>query len=317
MNRLFLVGFLAATLGLGSPAFALDYTIIAPAARGGGWDQTARSLQKALRASGISRTVRVINERGAGGINGLRKFALLAEGNPKALLVSGYVMVGAIVANKSAITLSDVTPIARLTGEPVAIVVQANSPIQSIADIVAKLKEDVKSISWIGGSEGGVDHITAGLITKYAGAPASKIRYTGFSGGGEAISAIFEDPNAVALSGYGEFRNEINAGRLRLLAVSGDTRLEGVDAPTLKEAGVDLAIENWRMVAAPPGLSPEDETQVKSDIERLVASPAWQNELKENSWIDTYLHGEEFERQLAISIQDTEAVLKDLGIVRE
>ena len=109
------------------PALAADYTILAPAAPGGGWDQTARTMQAVLQEEGISGNVQVTNVPGAGGTIGLAQFVNQAAGDPEQLIVGGYVMVGAILTNKSPVDLSMVTPIARLTGESEAIVVPAGS----------------------------------------------------------------------------------------------------------------------------------------------------------------------------------------------
>ncbi len=101
--------------------------------------------------------------------SGLAQFVNEAKGDPTSLIVGGYVMVGAILTNDSPVTLDQITPIARLTGEYEAIVVPAASDIQDMADLVAKLKADPGAVSWAGGSAGGTDHITAGLIAKAVG----------------------------------------------------------------------------------------------------------------------------------------------------
>src|SRR6218665_3308378 len=165
------------------PALAADYTIMAPAAPGGGWDQTARTMQEAFTAEGISGNVQVTNVPGAGGTIGLAQFVNQDKGNPNALIVGGYVMVGAILTNASPVTLADVTPIARLTGETEAIVVPAASDIKTMDDLVAKLKADPGAVSWAGGSAGGADHIAAGLIAKTVGVDPTKIHYIPLSGG--------------------------------------------------------------------------------------------------------------------------------------
>ena len=90
---------------------------MAPAAPGGGWDQTARTMQTVLQAEGISGNVQVTNVPGAGGTIGLAQFVNQAKGDPEQLIVGGYVMVGAILTNNSPVDLTMVTPIARLTGE--------------------------------------------------------------------------------------------------------------------------------------------------------------------------------------------------------
>ena len=199
---------------------------------------------------------------GAGGTIGLAQFVNQSNGNPEALIVGGYVMVGAILTNASPVDLTMVTPIARLTGELVAIAVPAASDIQTMDDLVAKLKADPGAVSWGGGSAGGADHITAALIAKAVGVDPTKVNYIAFSGGGEALAAILGGQVTVGVSGLGEFASQIDAGALRLLAVSTAERVPGVDAPTLTEAGVDVALQNWRMVAAAPGITDEQKAAI-------------------------------------------------------
>ena len=298
------------------PAFAADYTIMAPAAPGGGWDQTARTMQNLLRTEGISENVQVVNVPGAGGTIGLAQFVNQSSGNPEDLIVGGYVMVGAILTNQSPVDLSMVTPIARLTGEQEAIVVPAGSDIQTMADLVAQLKADPGSVSWGGGSAGGTDHILAGLIAKAAGVDPTLVNYIAYSGGGEALAAILGGQTTVGVSGYGEFQSQVEAGQLRLLAVSGEARMAGVDAPTLREAGVDVALENWRMVAAAPGLTAEQTAAISADIEKLAKSEGWKAELATRGWDDRYLSGPEFQKELAEDIAQTRTILTDIGLVQ-
>jgi len=314
LKHFFLASLLAGAIAL--PAAAADYSIMAPAAPGGGWDQTARTMQTALQTEKISGKVQVMNVPGAGGTIGIAQFASQQKGNPNQLMVGGYVMVGAILTNKSPVTLKDVTPIARLTGEYEVIVVPASSDIKSVADLTAKLKANPGSVSWGGGSAGGTDHITAGLIAKAAGVDPTKVNYIAFSGGGEALAAILGGQVTAGISSYGEFEGQIKAGTLRLLAISSDKKIEGINAPTLKESGLDVVIQNWRMVAAAPGLSDDQKKAIAADIEKLAKSKTWQDNLKTKGWIDTYLAGPAFEAQLAKDIAATESILKDIGLVK-
>lgn len=314
VRHTFLATLFAAAIAL--PAYAGDYTIIAPAAPGGGWDQTARSMQTSLQQEGIAGNVQVQNVPGAGGSIGLAQFVNQAKGNPNALIVGGYVMVGALLTNKSAVTLNDVTPIARLTGEYEAIVVPASSDIKTMADLVAALKKDPGAVSWGGGSAGGTDHITAGLIAKASGVDPTKINYVAFSGGGEALAAILGSQVTAGVSSYSEFEAQVKAGQLRLLAVSSEKRIDGVDAPTLKETGTDVVVQNWRMVAAAPGLSAEQIAAINADVEKLHASATWQEILKTKGWADTYLAGDAFKAQLDKDVAATAGILKEIGLVQ-
>lgn len=304
------------SFSLALPAFAADYKIMAPAAPGGGWDSTARTIQEVMVAEGISGNVQVQNVPGAGGTVGLAQFASGAKGDPTQLIVGGYVMVGAILTNASPVSLADVTPVARLTGEAVAIAVPTASEFQTIQQLVDKMKADPGAVSWGGGSAGGVDHITVGLLAKAAGIDPTKINYVAFSGGGEALAAILGNQVTAGISGVGEFLPQVEAGAMRILAVSTANRWVNTDAPTLKESGYDVDVQNWRMIAAAPGLSDEQKAAVSADIDKLVTSAGWKAALETKGWANTYMSGADFQAQLAKEIDATGAILKDIGLVK-
>ncbi|WP_054309119.1 tripartite tricarboxylate transporter substrate binding protein [Mesorhizobium sp. 1M-11] len=314
MKKFLLATIVASVMAI--PAFAADYKIMAPAAPGGGWDQTARSMQSALQDEKISSSVQVTNVPGAAGTIGLAQFVNQANGDASQLLVGGYVMVGGILTNNSPVTLEQVTPIARLTGEYEVVVVPVASDIKDMAGLVAKLKADPGSVSWGGGSAGGTDHITAGLIAKAVGVDPTKVNYIAFSGGGEALAALLGNQVTVGISGYGEFSEQVKAGTLRLIGISSEKPIAGIEAPTFKEAGVDVAIQNWRMVAAAPGISAEQKAAIVADIDKMVKSAAWQKILTDKGWENTYLAGDEFTAQLKKDTELTAGVLKDIGLVK-
>ncbi len=315
MLRNVAAGLLAAALA--GPALAQgELRIMAPAGPGGGWDQTARAMQQAMVAAGAAKSVQVTNVPGAGGTVGLAQLASAHKGDGGQLMVNGLVMVGAILTNNAPVTLDQATPIARLTGEYMAIVVPADSPIKALAELVAAVKADPAKVRWAGGSAGGVDHITAALFAKAAGADATKINYIPFSGGGEALAAIMGGKVTAGISGYGEFEGQIKAGKLRLLAVTAPKRLAGVDAPTLKEAGVDLEIANWRSVVAPPGLTAEQRQALVAAVDAMAKSPAWAELLKQRGWDDAYLSGDAFAAFLKQEQARVAEVLKSVGLIK-
>ena len=316
MKRFLLAAIVAVSLTLPAHAQPSDLTIMAPAAPGGGWDQTARSMQQALQEEGIVPNVQVVNVPGAGGTIGLAQFVNNSRGSAENLIVGGYVMVGAIIANQAPVGLGDVTPIARLTGEYEGVVVPASSDIQTMGDLVERLKADPGAVSWAGGSAGGVDHIVVGQIAEAAGVDPTTINYIPYSGGGEALAAILGGQVTAGVSGTGEWQGQIESGDLRLLAVSSAERLEGFDAPTLMESGLDVETQNWRMVAAPPDISDEDKAMLVDTVEQMANSNAWQTILEQKGWENTFLAGDEFQAYLQGEIEQTTAVLKGLGIAQ-
>jgi putative tricarboxylic transport membrane protein len=315
--------FLATTAALGlAAAFpfgalaqdAPQIQLFVPAAPGGGWDQTARTMEQVLRKENLISGAQVTNVPGAGGAVGLPQFVNQWKGRPNALMVAGMVMVGAILTNKSANNLTEVTPIARLTGEFEALVVPAASPFQTVADFVAALKADPAKVPVAGGSAGGSDHILFGLIGKTAGVPATSLSYVPFAGGGEALAALLGNQVAAGISGYGEFSEQVKAGALRLLAISADERQEGIDAPTLKESGVDVELFNWRGVFAPPGITDEDKAALIALVGKMAESASWQEELKNRNWTSILLTGDDFAKFVEEDTKRIEAILKDLGL---
>jgi putative tricarboxylic transport membrane protein len=287
--------------------------LVAPAAPGGGWDQTARVMQQALQNAGIVTTPVVENVPGAAGTIGLARFVGSERGNGDVLLVSGLIMLGGIVTYDSPVTLADAVPIARLTGEYEALAVPVASAYRTLDDLLAAFQRDPESISWGGGSVGGSDQILAGLIAAAVGVEPRRVNYIGYSGGGEALGAILGGQVSVGINGLAEFAAQIEAGALRVLAISSAERLPGVDAPTLRERGVDVEFENWRSVVAPPGITADERARLAGAVESMVGSSEWQELLARFRWLDRYLAGEEFAAFAAAEERRVRAILLELG----
>ena len=158
-----------------------------PANPGGGWDTTGRALGKALQDAGVAASVSYDNKGGAAGAIGLAQFVNGSKGDPNALMVMGAVMLGGIITGKPPVSLSQATPIARLTSEYNVFVLPANSPLKTMKDVVEQLKKDPGSVKWGGGSRGSTEHIAAAMIAREVGVDPAKINYVAFRGGGEAI----------------------------------------------------------------------------------------------------------------------------------
>jgi putative tricarboxylic transport membrane protein len=315
MKKLGLATFIAATLM--APAAMAELTelrIMAPAGPGGGWDQTARTIQSTLQAEGLVSNIQVENVAGAGGTIGLQQFVNRSSGDPAATIVGGYVMVGAVIANDSSVTLADITPLARLTGEYVVVVANADSPINSADDLAAALSADVGSITWAGGSAGGVDHIAAGMFAQSAGVAPEEINYIPYAGGGEALAAILGGQVSVGVSGFSEFSAQIEAGALKVIGITAPERQAYLDAPTFIEQGFDVEVQNWRMIAGAPGITDEQKAELIGVIETMAQSDTWAEQLETKGWVDTFLAGDAFDAYLEEEIVATAAILTELGI---
>jgi putative tricarboxylic transport membrane protein len=288
--------------------------IFVPAAPGGGWDQTARTIEQVLRATGAVKGVQITNVGGAGGTVGLPQFLNQWKGQGNALMVAGMVMVGAIIANKSPLRLSQATPIARLTGEFQALAVPAQSPFKSAKDFAAALKADPSKVPVAGGSAGGSDHILLGMIAKALGVAPTKVSYVAYPGGGPATAALLGAQVAAGISGYGEFAEQIKAGKLRLIAISADKRQPGIEAPTLKDEGIDVELFNWRGVFAPPGVNDAQRQAMIALMEKMAASPQWAEACKTRDWTQITLLGDQYKAFLEAETARIEGILRELGL---
>lgn len=318
-RRGILAGALAAAVALAVtlPAAAEPLKVMVPANPGGGWDTTGRAVLSALEKEGIHKDgAQVANKGGAGGTIGLAEFVQQNRGSDNAFMVMGAIMVGGILTNKSPVTLDQVTPLARLTIEYNGIAVSSNSPFKTTRDFVDALKKDPGAVAVGGGSAGGIDHITLALIAKEAGVPVDKLNYVPYQGGGEMIAALIGGKLAAAISGVSEFKQYVDSGRLRLLAVTSEDKVASANAPTLKSQGVNVVIGNWRGVVGPPGMSPGGREKMVAMLDKMHDSKTWQETLQKQGWDDAYLSGDKFAEFLKQENTRMAGVLKDVGLVK-
>src|SRR3954464_7794132 len=264
--------------------------IMAPAATGGGFDTTARLIQKAMTDDKIvTQNVSVSNVPGAGGTVGTAQL-LKNTGNPYTLIVVGRVTIGSQVTGKTEAKVSQLTPIARMMAESEVIVTPKDSPYKSIKDVLDAIKKDVNSVKFAGGSAGGIDHELEATLVKAAGADVKAWKsYVPFEDGGEAAAAIIGGQVQVGISGFGEFKGQIDSGNMKALAISADAPLKAASSiPTLKSQGVDVTMVNWRLLAAPPGISQSDLSALKDIAKKVHDSKTWKDFAEKNDWFDNF-----------------------------
>ncbi|OAD81802.1 C4-dicarboxylate ABC transporter substrate-binding protein [Comamonas thiooxydans] len=288
-----------------------------PANPGGGWDTTGRALGKALQDAGVASSVTYDNKGGAAGAIGLAQFVNGSKGDPNAMMVMGAVMLGGIITGKPPVSLSQATPLARLTSEYNVFVLPANSPFKNMAEVVAQLKKDPGSIKWGGGSRGSTEHIAAAMIAREVGVDPAKINYVAFRGGGEAISAILGGNVTVGGSGFSEFAEYIATGKMKPIGVTSAQRLKGAASsiPTLKEQGINVEIGNWRGVYGAPGISKAQRDELVAQIEKATKSKAWAEALQKNDWTPAWLGGDAFGKFVDDEFASLRATMAKSGMI--
>ncbi|NIL89026.1 hypothetical protein RhoFasSB10_01324 [Rhodococcus fascians] len=303
----------AARSASGSDARA-KLTLIAPAAAGGGWDLVARESQQALRSDGIVNNAQVVNVPGAGGTIGLSQLENLS-GQPTTVMITGTVMLGGIAINNSDTTLADTVPIAKLAEDFEVFVVPKDSPIQNLDDMIEAWRANPGGLPIGGGSLGGIDHIVAGQLAQEADIDPAAINYIAYSGGGEVLTSLLSNTVGVAVSGFNDFRDQIEAGNVRALAVAAPEPLEGFDVDTFIEQGYNVDLVNWRGIVAPPGISDKDRQTLVDIVTEMVETEQWATAVERNRWKESVVTGDEFGEFLEVEQARITGILEELGLV--
>ncbi|MGL3198487.1 MULTISPECIES: tripartite tricarboxylate transporter substrate-binding protein [Curtobacterium] len=285
-------------------------TIVAPAAAGGGWDGVARSMQQAQRANGIVNSVQVVNMPGAGGTIALGNVARL-EGQTDTLLVGGTGLLAAEVQFGSAVTHDDITPLAVTVEEYDVIVVPADSPYETLDDLVDAWREHPGSVPWTGG--GSFDQLVVTDLAVSAGLDPADTNYIPSDGGGEAIQALLNGTAAAASGGYPDNIDQIETGRLRALALVAQQPVEGIDIPTAVDQGYDVTLTNWRMIAAPGGLDEAERTQLTGIVLDTLRTPEWRDAMDRYHWTERIITGRELDAFIGDERERIQGLYEELG----
>lgn len=299
----------------GDDAGSTRLRMMIPNSPGGGYDLTGRAAVRVMEDAEITSRFEVFNVIGAGGTVAMARLAN-ERGNEDLMMAMGLGVVGATFTNKSQARVSGMTPLARLIQESEGVIVPADSPYKDIADLITAWQQDPKAVSIGGGSSpGGPDHLFPMEFAKAVDIDPRKVNYVTYDGGGDLLPALLGSKIKAGMSGLGEYAEQIEKGQVKVLAVSGEERVPGIDAPTLKESDVDLTFINWRGILAPPGISAARREQLIDLLQQMHDSTGWQEALKLNNWTDAWMTGDEFGEFLTSQDERVETTLKELGLL--
>ncbi|MEQ6474656.1 tripartite tricarboxylate transporter substrate-binding protein [Comamonas sp. wu1-DMT] len=263
--------------------------IVIPANPGGGWDQTGRALGAVLTSCGTVDKVVYENIGGKGGTIGLAEYTKRYGSDPNSLLIGGMVMVGALALNKKSAELQQVQPLARLTSDYLVVAVPTDSPLANPKALAKAMRENLPALTIAGGSAGGVDHMYAGMLARLAKANAEQLQYKPFAGGNDVLQALLQKQVQVGISGYSEFREALQAGKLRALGVSSRRAMFGI--ASMRDQGLDAEMSNWRAVFTGKNLPAERAQQLLAAIDHASNQDSWKQALVSNNWNSSWQTG--------------------------
>jgi putative tricarboxylic transport membrane protein len=153
------------------------------------------------------------------------------------------------------------------------------------------------------------------MIAREVGVDPAKINYVAFRGGGEATAAILGGNVTVGGSGYSEFAEYINTGKMKAIGVTSGTRLKGINVPTLKEQGINVEIGNWRGVYGAPGITAEQRKQLTDMVLAALKTKSWAEAVEKNNWTPAVLSGAAFEKFVDDDFASLRATMVKSGMV--
>ena len=291
----------------------LDITV--PGGPGSGLDQTARGVEDALKAEGIVTNIRINNVTGGGGMIALSQFVTTKEANKTAVVVQGAGTVFFPLTNKTQVSLADVRPLVRLAGEYEVMAVRKDSDVRDFKDLMARFKANPGSVAWGGGSPGSTENIFFARLAKAAGMQPKQVNFIPHPNTGEVVISALNGQATVVGGGLQDFATQVEAGKLRIIAVASPERLSGVDAPTLKELGYDIVFANWRGVSVHKSLDDASASALADMFKKMTGTARWKKILADRGWLDLYLAEKDYQAFLAEETRIAKDIIADLGIV--
>ncbi|MBM7648188.1 putative tricarboxylic transport membrane protein [Bacillus ectoiniformans] len=293
--------------------------ITAPAGPGGGWDTTARMVSQVFEQEKIiDQRLPVVNKAGGGGAIGWSYIAG-KEASPYHLFVASPPLVLVPLNGQSKYGYEDFTPLANVIADYGAFVVKADAKWNNLNELFADMKKDPASVSVIGtSSPGSMDHMQFVKIAKAAGVDVKKMKYVSDPDGG-GLTAVLNGSVDVYTTGVAETIEQVKAGKIKVLGITSEERLEGEvlsDFPTAKEQGIDETFVNWRGFFGPPNMDPAAIKYYEQKFKELNDSPAWDEIRKKYGWGEQYMNSEEYSKFLKTEAESMEKLLKELGLNR-
>jgi len=288
--------------------------VIAGVPPGGPLDTTARLIQKFVQRRHATLPVIVMNKPGGGHVIGMTYLNQHA-GDGRYVAMALPNLLTNRITGAHPLTYTDVTPLALLTSEYIGLSVRADSPLKTAKDLLAKLRADPTSLTFAITNRASGNHIAAGSVLKAAGIDLKAVRFISYKGAAETTTAVLGEHVDVVMATPTSAWKHVQAGKLRMLAVTSPRRLGGDIAvvPTWKELGVNAVSANWRAVVGPKGLSASQVAYWDQVFGAMVKSAEWQEALALNQWEDEYLNSANAARFMRDEYKELETLLTALG----
>lgn len=293
--------------------------IVVPNSPGGGNDAVGRLLQKLLQDRKLIPTPAIVSNKPAGGGSATLAYLGQKPNDPHFLAVVSITQQLNYITGTQVQSYRDFTPLATMIGDFIGFAVRADSPITSGKDLLERLKKDPSSLSAGITALGGNNHIAYVLAARSGGVDTRKLKTPVFQSSGDSMTALLGGHIDMHIGSVGPLAKQLEAGKVRILAITSDHRLTGPLAaiPTWKEQGIAGTFNTWRGFWAPKGLTAEQVAYWNDVFEKLSRDPQWKENLAQNLWENDYRNSRDTLKYLDALHVELRDVLKDLGLAKK
>jgi putative tricarboxylic transport membrane protein len=310
-------------MSIAIPVFAGGHQVldsvhfIIPGGAGGGWDGTARGTGEALTKSGLVGSASYENMSGGGGGKAIGFMIENADSQHGTMMVNSTPIVIRSLTGVFPHNFRDLTLVAGTIGDYAAIVVNKDSSLDTMTDLIAAYDANPNSTAIGGGSvPGGMDHLVAAMVMEAAGKDALNVKYIAYDAGGKAMAALLSGEIAALSTGFSEAVALAQAGEVKILGVTSDARVDAfADAPTMKEQGIDTNFVNWRGFFAAPGLPVDKQAAYQDALAKMYDTPEWEEVRSRNGWVNIHNSGDAFRTFLEGQEKVIGDLMKKLGFL--
>ncbi|PVH28848.1 tripartite tricarboxylate transporter substrate binding protein [Pararhodobacter oceanensis] len=288
-----------------------------PGGAGGGWDGTARGTGEALVNSGLIGHATYENMSGGGSGVAIAHLIENAASSDGTLMVNSTPIVIRALTGEISQSFRDLTLVAGTVGDYAALVVLADSPINTMDEALAMYREDPNSFSIGGGSvPGGMDHLVAAIIMQGAGEDPTAFNYIGYDAGGEAMAGLLSGEIMALSTGFSEAIALAEQGEIRILGVTAPERVAAYDAaPSFAEMGIDAQFVNWRGFFAAPGMDDDKVTAYQDLLGAMMETPEWEEIRARMGLVNIFNPGDEFASFLEAQERQIGDLMRELGFL--
>ena len=287
-------------------------TLVTHSSPGGGTDLFLREISQVL-APIMKTSFAVENIRGGSGATAV---AHVSAAKPDGATFYGTTptYIQTTLLSKPKVGYDGLDPIAIVFLDPEVIYTRTESPYKTLTEVMNFAKANPGKSRWGASNPASLERLALERLARTTGVKAAIVPH---EGGGDQMIGVLNGTYDIGIGEMQELQGQLEAGKIRLLAVLSDKRLATLpNLPTAKELGYDVVVTKFRGIAAPKGMSDELAKAWEDALRKALADPAYKAAYTKESLIPVLMGREEARKFTAQFVLDVTASLKELGVIK-